>query len=56
MIEDLQQHSNNDIYGRYIKLLETYCGVEDEEEMATFCSWSKPASTTPYLTTRGLVV
>lgn len=33
-IEDLQQHSNNEIYERSIKLLETYFGVEDEEEMA----------------------
>lgn len=33
-IEDLQQHSNNDIYERCIKILETYFGVEDEEEMA----------------------
>jgi len=33
-IEELQQHSNNDIYERCIKILETYFGVEDEEEMA----------------------
>jgi importin subunit alpha-6/7 len=33
-IEDLQQHSNNDIYEKSIKILETYFGVEDEEEMA----------------------
>lgn len=33
-IEDLQQHSNNEIYERCIKMLETYFGVEDEEEMA----------------------
>jgi len=33
-IEDLQQHSNNDIYEKCIKILETYFGVEDEEEMA----------------------
>jgi hypothetical protein len=33
-IEDLQQHSNNEIYERCIKILETYFGVEDEEEMA----------------------
>jgi importin subunit alpha-6/7 len=32
-IEDLQQHSNNDIYEKSIKILETYFGVEDEEEM-----------------------
>jgi len=32
-IEELQQHSNNDIYERCIKILETYFGVEDEEEM-----------------------
>merc|ERR1712048_1038232 len=33
-IEDLQQHSNNDIYEKCIKILETYFGVEDEEEMS----------------------
>lgn len=33
-IEDLQQHSNNEIYERCIKMLENYFGVEDEEEMA----------------------
>lgn len=33
-IEDLQQHSNNEIYERSIKMLETYFGVEEEEEMA----------------------
>lgn len=33
-IEELQQHSNNDIYEKCIKILETYFGVEDEEEMA----------------------
>jgi importin subunit alpha-1 len=33
-IEDLQQHSNNEIYERCIKLLETYFGVEDDDEMA----------------------
>jgi len=33
-IEDLQQHSNNEIYERCIKILETYFGVEDEAEMA----------------------
>eukprot|EP00980_Cylindrotheca_fusiformis_P026228 scaffold15521_cov119-Cylindrotheca_fusiformis.AAC.2 len=32
-IEDLQQHSNNDIYEKCIKILETYFGVEEEEEM-----------------------
>mmetsp|Transcript_2250 Transcript_2250/g.3524 ORF Transcript_2250/g.3524 Transcript_2250/m.3524 type:complete len:557 (+) Transcript_2250:106-1776(+) len=32
-IEELQQHSNNDIYEKCIKILETYFGVEDEEEM-----------------------
>mmetsp|Transcript_23234 Transcript_23234/g.64419 ORF Transcript_23234/g.64419 Transcript_23234/m.64419 type:complete len:561 (-) Transcript_23234:1289-2971(-) len=32
-IEDLQQHSNNDIYEKCIKILETYFGVEDEEDM-----------------------
>lgn len=34
-IEDLQQHSNNDIYEKCIKILETYFGVEDEEEEMT---------------------
>ena len=34
-IEDLQQHSNNDIYEKSIKLLETYFGVEEEEEMTS---------------------
>eukprot|EP00544_Gedaniella_sp_CCMP2646_P010922 CAMPEP_0202480152 /NCGR_PEP_ID=MMETSP1361-20130828/253_1 /ASSEMBLY_ACC=CAM_ASM_000849 /TAXON_ID=210615 /ORGANISM="Staurosira complex sp., Strain CCMP2646" /LENGTH=557 /DNA_ID=CAMNT_0049107563 /DNA_START=41 /DNA_END=1714 /DNA_ORIENTATION=- len=34
-IEELQQHSNNDIYEKCIKILETYFGVEEEEEMAT---------------------
>ena len=33
-IEDLQQHTNNDIYEKSIKILETYFGVEEEEEMA----------------------
>lgn len=33
-IEDLQQHSNHEIYEKCIKILETYFGVEDEEEMA----------------------
>jgi len=32
-IEDLQQHSNNDIYEKCIRILETYFGVDDEEEM-----------------------
>lgn len=32
-IEDLQQHSNNDIYEKCIKILETYFGVEEEGEM-----------------------
>lgn len=32
-IEELQQHSNNDIYEKCIKILETYFGVEDEDEM-----------------------
>lgn len=34
-IEDLQQHSNNDIYEKCVKILETYFGVEDEEEEMT---------------------
>lgn len=34
-IEELQQHSNNDIYEKCIKILETYFGVEEEEEMQT---------------------
>jgi importin subunit alpha-6/7 len=34
-IEDLQQHSNNDIYEKAIKMLETYFGVEEEEEMTS---------------------
>mmetsp|Transcript_49092 Transcript_49092/g.72936 ORF Transcript_49092/g.72936 Transcript_49092/m.72936 type:complete len:554 (+) Transcript_49092:72-1733(+) len=33
-IEQLQQHDNNDVYDKCIKILETYFGVEDEEEMA----------------------
>merc|ERR1712226_1654331 len=33
-IEELQQNSNNDIYEKCIKILETYFGVEDEEEMS----------------------
>jgi len=32
-IEELQHHQNNDIYEKCIKILETYFGVEDEEEM-----------------------
>mmetsp|Transcript_912 Transcript_912/g.1384 ORF Transcript_912/g.1384 Transcript_912/m.1384 type:complete len:509 (-) Transcript_912:558-2084(-) len=32
-IEELQQHTNNDIYEKCIKILETYFGIEDEEEM-----------------------
>ena len=32
-IEDLQQHSNNDIYEKCIKILETYFGVDDEEDV-----------------------
>jgi len=32
-IEELQQHNNNDIYEKCIKILETYFGVEDEEEI-----------------------
>lgn len=30
----LQQHSNTEIYERCIKIMETYFGVEEEEEMA----------------------
>merc|ERR1711957_1001303 len=33
-IEELQQHSNNDIYEKCIKILEAYFGVDEEEEMA----------------------
>jgi HEAT repeat protein len=33
-IEDLQQHSNNDIYEKCIKILEGYFGVEEDDEMA----------------------
>jgi len=33
-IEELQQHANNDIYEKCIKILETYFGVEDEDEMS----------------------
>ena len=32
-IEDLQQHSDNDIYEKCVRILETYFGVDDEEEM-----------------------
>jgi importin subunit alpha-6/7 len=32
-IEDLQQHTNTDIYEKSIKMLEKYFGIEDEEEM-----------------------
>lgn len=32
-IEDLQQHSNTEIYEKCIKILETYFGIEDEEDM-----------------------
>jgi len=34
-IEDLQQHSNNDIYEKCVKILETYFGVEEDEEEMT---------------------
>eukprot|EP00978_Attheya_sp_CCMP212_P030679 scaffold113745_cov56-Attheya_sp.AAC.1 len=34
-IEELQQHSNNEIYEKCVRILETYFGVEDEEEMTT---------------------
>ena len=34
-IEELQQHSNNDIYEKSIKILEAYFGVEEEEEMTS---------------------
>lgn len=33
-IEELQHHSNNDIYEKAIQILENYFGVEEEEEMA----------------------
>jgi hypothetical protein len=33
-IEELQQHANNDLYEKAVRILETYFGVEDEEEMA----------------------
>lgn len=32
-IEELQHHSNNDLYEKSIKMLETYFDVEDESEM-----------------------
>jgi len=32
-IEDLQHHSNNDIYEKCVKILETYFGVDEEEEL-----------------------
>ena len=33
-LEDLQQHSNNDIYDKAIKMLTTYFEVEEDSEMA----------------------
>ncbi|GAX22974.1 hypothetical protein FisN_15Hh131 [Fistulifera solaris] len=33
-IEELQQHSNNDIYEKSIKILETYFDIEEEGEIA----------------------
>lgn len=33
-IEELQQHSNNDIYEKSIKMLETYFDIEEEGEIA----------------------
>ena len=33
-IEELQQHSNNDIYEKCISILEKFFGVDEEEEMA----------------------
>jgi len=33
-IEDLQQHSNDEIYEKAVHIIETYFGLEDEEEMA----------------------
>jgi importin subunit alpha-1 len=33
-IEELQQHANNDLYEKAVRILETFFGVEDEEEMA----------------------
>ena len=33
-IEDLQTHTSTDIYEKVIKILETYFGIEEEEEMA----------------------
>ena len=32
-IEDLQHHSNQDIYDKCVKIMETYFGVEEEEDM-----------------------
>jgi hypothetical protein len=32
-IEDLQHHSNNDIYEKCVKILETFFGVDEEEEL-----------------------
>lgn len=33
-IEDLQHHSNQDIYDKCVKIMESYFGIEDEEEMS----------------------
>ena len=33
-IESLQNHENQDIYDKAVKLLETYCGAEAEEDQA----------------------
>lgn len=33
-IEDLQAHTSTEIYEKVVKLLETYFGIEEEEEMA----------------------
>ena len=30
-IEDLQQHDNNDIYEKAVRILETYFGVDEED-------------------------
>jgi importin subunit alpha-1 len=32
-IEDLQQHSNTEIYERCVKIMETYFGIEDDGEV-----------------------
>jgi len=32
LIEQLQNHPNNDIYDKCVKLLETYIGLEEEED------------------------